>query len=79
MKLIASYETEDFASINEFANVLEAKLQEKGGATYASAVEIANGDKKDDANNPNPYVSAASAVQYMRDAAAALRIYENYK
>ena len=79
MKLIASYETEDFASLNEFADILEAKLQEKGGATYTSAVEIANGDKKDNENNPNPYVSAANAVRYMRDAAAALKIYENYK
>ena len=79
MKLIASHETEDFASINELADVFEAAVKEKGGATYETAVKIADGEIEDDKNNPNPYVSAVLAVEYMRDAAKALKIYQQYK
>ena len=55
MKLIASHETEDYASLNELASMLEEQSHAKGNTSF---------DK---------------AIQYMRDAAAALKIYENYK
>ena len=55
MKLIASHETEDFATLNEFADVLEERSHAKGSKAFDKAIE------------------------YMRDAAAALKIYENYK
>ena len=79
MKLIASHETEDYASLNELSDVFESAVKEKGGASYETAVKIASGEIKDDENNPNPYVSAVLAVQYMRDAAKALKVYEQYK
>ncbi len=76
MKLIASHETEDYASLNELADVLRGALKEKGGASYDAALKIAAGEQKDD---NNPYVSAVLAIEYMEDAAAALKIYERYK
>ncbi len=79
MKLIASHETEDYASLNEFADMLETLAKEKGGSSYADAVKIAEGEMEDNENSPNAYVSVVNAVQYMRDAAAALKVYENYK
>ncbi|MBQ8849259.1 MAG: extracellular solute-binding protein [Clostridia bacterium] len=79
MKLIASHETEDYASLNELADALEEQVKANGGATYTAAVEIAASNDKGGENNSNPYVSAVLAIEYMRDAANALKIYENYK
>jgi len=79
MKLISSYETEDYASVRELAAVLEAQAETTGGNTYSDAKKIANGEMEDDKNNPNPYVDLVNAITYMNDAASALEVYKNYK
>ena len=77
VKYVSRYDTEDFASLRELADSLEALTKAKGGNAYTEAETIvANGTEKD---NPNDYVNVVKAVKYMREAASALEIYENYK
>ena len=79
VKYVSRYDTEDFASLRELAETLEAYAKTKGGNAYTQAEKIVNGEIEDDKNNPNPYVNVVNAVKYMREAASALEIYENYK
>ncbi len=79
MRLIASHETEDYESLLRLSSNLEAAITAKGGAAYQDAVKIANGEIEDNKDNPNPYVSAVLAIEYVENAAAALEEYERYK
>ena len=82
------YETEDFASLREFADILEAQATEKGGEDYQNAVKHLEGgfkipadkNKRNDAQKKAAeYVEVARAIRYMREAASALEVYERYK
>ena len=77
VKYVSRYETEDFATLRNRADALETLAKTKGGNAYTNAEKMVNGSMEMDKNND--YVNIVLAVEYMRDAASALEIYENYK
>ena len=77
VKQVSRYETEEYGSLNDLAKSLEALAKAKGGSAYTAAEKIVAENGKNE--EKNPYVDVVKAVKYMREAAAALEIYENYK
>ena len=86
------YETEDYASLRELANIFEAELNANVDAgVLADARRLMNaeinkdklaaeeGKNADYANKAATYVDALRVIKYMREAASALEVYERYK